>query len=177
MDGTDTAHARATTEPVRLMRRAAIAAFAWGVLFGLVSFYWAAGGTIGMRTLSRSIQEMAERREPSFVATVWLTGVAKIVGGTIPLALAFGAWRRVTRRLLSLLCWAGGALLGALLVLYGLGDMIRAALVLGSVIAVDTEADRNIVRWYLFLWGPVWVIGGVCFLLTAWYHRRVHLTG
>lgn len=150
------------------LRRSAIAAFAWALVFGLVSMYWAAGGTIGESTLSRSIQDMAERREPAFVATLWGTAAAKVLGGLLPLALAFGWWRGVPRRLLLILCWVGGVLL----VLYGLGDMIRATLVIGGAIEVESPVDRDIARWYLLLWGPVWVAGGVCFLTTAWHYRR-----
>ncbi len=150
------------------MRRAAIAAFAWGLLFGLVSFYWAAGGTIGQETLSRSIQELAERGEPAFVATVWITGVAKVLGGLIPLALASGWWQRLPRHLLATLCGA----VGVLLVLYGLGDMIRSALHINGAIDVEAPVDREIARWYLWLWGPVWVIDGACFLATAWFFKQ-----
>jgi hypothetical protein len=149
-------------------RQVAIAAFAWALLFGVVSMYWAAGGTIGQNTLSRSIQDLGERREPAFVVTVWITGIAKVLGGLIPLALAFGWWRRIPRTLLRILC----VVIGVLLVLYGLGDVTRAVLVITGIIDVADPADRNVARWYLWLWGPVWIIGGVCFVATAWLHQR-----
>ncbi len=152
----------------RSARRAAIAAFIWAFLFGLVSMYWAAGGMFGVSTLSRSIQDLAEQGDPAFVATVWITGIAKVFGGLIPLALVFGWWRRIPRGLLSALCWSGGALL----VLYGLGDVVRALLVINSTIDVAAPEDRDIARWYLWLWGPVWIIGGIGFLATAWLNRR-----
>lgn len=152
----------------RSTRLAAIAAFIWALLFGLVSFYWGAGGTIGGNTLSRSIQDLAERREPGFVATVWITGVAKVLGGLLPLALAFGWWRRFPRGALSILCWVGGVLL----VLYGLGDVIRAVLVITGALDVPHPEDRDITRWYLWLWGPVWIVGGICYLATAWSYGR-----
>jgi len=150
------------------LRRAAIAAFAWALLFGLVSMYWAAGGTIGESTLSRSIQDMAERREPAFVVTLWGTGIAKVIGGLVPMALAFGWWNGIPRRFLYVLCCTGGVLL----LLYGLGDMTRAILVMTEVIEVDSTVDRDIARWYLLLWGPVWLTGGIGFLATAWHYRR-----
>lgn len=150
------------------LHRAALAAFFWALLFGLVSFSWAAGGALGANTLSRSIQALAERRDPAFVATVWITGVAKVLGGLLPLALAFGWWSVVPRRLLEILCWVGGVLL----VLYGLGDVIRAVLVITGAIDVPQPEDRDIARWYLWLWGPVWIIGGICYLATAWMYRK-----
>jgi len=150
------------------LRRAAIAAFAWALLFGLVSMYWAAGGTIGESTLSRSIQDMAERREPAFVVTLWGTGIAKVIGGLVPMALAFGWWRNIPRGLLHILCWAGGVLL----LLYGQGDMLRATLVIGGAIEVESPVDRDIARSYLLLWRPVWLTSGIGFLATARHYRR-----
>lgn len=111
---------------------------------------------------------MAEHREPAFVATLWGTGIAKVLGGLVPMALAFGWWNGIPRRLLAVLCWAGGALL----MLYGPGDMVRATLVIGGAIEVESPVDRDIARWYLLPWGPVWVAGGVGFLATAWHYRR-----
>ncbi len=97
-----------------------------------------------------------------------MTGVAKVLGGLIPLALASGWWQRLPRQLLATLCGAAGVLL----VLYGLGDMIRSALVINGTIDVGAPVDREIARWYLWLWGPVWIIGGACFVATAWFSRR-----
>lgn len=156
------------TAAARSARRAALAAFVWAFLFGLVSFYWAAGGTIGGNTLSRSIQDLAGRREAAFVATVWITGIAKVLGGLVPPALAFGWWPRIPRKALRTVCWVSGILL----VLYGLGDVIRAIMVITGAINVDDPMDRDIARWYLFLWGPVWIIGGISYLATAWFHQR-----
>ena len=51
------------------------AAFAWALLFAALTFYWAAGGTAGVHTLSKSIREPALRREGGFVAILWATGV------------------------------------------------------------------------------------------------------
>jgi hypothetical protein len=49
----------------------------------------------------------------------------------------------------------------ALLALYGLTDIVT-----GSI-----RADRGTVEnaiWYAALWGPIWLLGGVLFLMTAW---------
>lgn len=144
-------------------QRAAVGAFAWSLAFGLLSLYWAGGSTIGGSTLSASIRDLAEKRDPGFVATVWLTGVAKILGGFLPLALAFGRWRRTLRQLLVWSCIVGGVLL----VLYGLGDMVRSALILAGIGRAGAEDEIRTAWWYLVLWGPVWVIGGILFGATA----------
>src|SRR5690348_17706631 len=64
---------------------AAYAACAWALLFALMSFYWALGGELGLNTLGSGIQALAH--DPGFIALVWLTGVAKVIGGYFALTL------------------------------------------------------------------------------------------
>src|SRR5688572_30660069 len=73
-------------------------------VFAAMSFYWALGGTAGASTIDPDILERMD--EPAFVAVVWLTGVAKVIGGLLALALAWG--RMIPRRLLLLGGWAAG---------------------------------------------------------------------
>ena len=153
-------------------RVVALGAFAWSLAFGLLSFYWAAGGTTGESTLSRSIRALAEQRDPAFVATVWITGIGKILGGLLPLALAFGWWRRIPRRLLEWSCILGGLLL----TLYGIGDMVRSALILLDNGRSGAGDEIRTAWWYLALWGPVWVAGGMLFLVTGLVCRRSKVT-
>ncbi|WP_242698099.1 hypothetical protein [Bacillus sp. SD088] len=54
---------------------------AWTVIFAGMSFYWAMGGLIGVRSLGGAIYEMSINPEPSFIAVVWFTGVIKLLGG------------------------------------------------------------------------------------------------
>lgn len=159
------------TTPPPLQRRtsrpaghvAAITAFAWSLAFGLLNVYWAAGGTFGASTLSASIRDLAKEADPAFVATVWISGVAKIIGGLPPLALAFGWWRRFPRRWLRNLCGLGGVLL----TLYGLGDMVRSGLILLGLWRSGAVDEVRTAWWYLCLWGPVWVAGGALYAVTA----------
>lgn len=146
----------------------ALGAFVWSLTFGLVSLYWAAGGTISESTLSASIRELAERRDPGFVATLWFTGVAKIAGGVLPVALAFDWWLRIPRRLLVILCGLGGFLL----TLYGIGGMVRSLLILLDIVRSGARGEVRTAWWYLALWGPVWVIGGALYGTTALMCRK-----
>jgi hypothetical protein len=131
------------------------------VAFGILSLYWAAGGTLGVDQLAVSLQERADERETGFVAIVAATGIAKLLGGIVPLWLAFRPSSRTVRNVLLSLCWAGGALLA----LYGLSDVV-----VGSIRAVQGTMENAI--WYAVLWGPTWLLGGVLFLMTAWtFHR------
>ena len=104
-----------------------------------------------------SLQERADERETGFVATVAATGIAKLLGAIVPLWLVFRPPSGTIRKVLLLLCWAGGALLA----LYGLTDVVT-----GSIRAARGTMENAI--WYAVLWGPTWLLGGVLFLLTAW---------
>ncbi len=141
------------------------AAFAWALLFAALSFYWAAGGTAGVHTLSKAIREPALRRDGGFVAILWATGVLKL--GAALLALAFvRPWgASVPRRLLLVAGWG----MAAVLTLYGGLGMLGALL---AELGVTEPTDPGTVRWYLFLWEPVWLVGGLLFAVTAWRHTR-----
>jgi Protein of unknown function (DUF3995) len=127
------------------------------VAFGVLSLYWAAGGTLGANQLAVSLQERADERETGFVAIVATTGIAKLLGGIVPLWLAFRPHSRTVQKVLLFLCWAGGAVLA----LYGLTDVVT-----GSIRATQGTMENAI--WYAVLWGPTWLLGGVLFLMTAW---------
>jgi hypothetical protein len=94
------------------------------------------------------------------VVLVALTGVAKLLGALVPLALVFARGTRRWRKTLTILTWRGGILL----TLYGLGDIVG-----GTVRTIQDSMDNAI--WYATLWGPIWLLGGVLFLLTAWTSR------
>ena len=75
----------------------------------------------------------------------------------MPLWLAFRPHSRTAHKVLLFLCWAGGALL----VLYGLTDVVT-----GTIRAGQGTTENAI--WYAVLWGPTWLLGGVLFLMSAW---------
>ncbi len=141
----------------------AITAFAWSLAFGVLNVYWATGGTFGVSTLSASIRQIAKEADPAFVATVWIGGVGKMVGGLLTLALAFGWRRRFPRRWLRNLCGLGGVLL----TLHGLCDMVRSGLILLDLWRSGSEDKVRTAWWYLCLWSPVWVAGGAHYGATA----------
>jgi len=70
------------------------AAAAWVLVFAAMSFYWAAGGSLGSSTMSDTILEPARAREPQFVALLWITGALKAIAGLLALALV-RPWGRV----------------------------------------------------------------------------------
>lgn len=145
---------------------AAYAACAWALLFALMSFYWALGGEFGVNTLGSGIQALAH--DPGFVAVVWLTGVAKVVGGLFALTLVrpWTLWLPPIWKLV--LAWVGG--IG--LALYGGVQIIIEGLVLGGAVQVSGAVDWEGLRWHVWFWDPWWLLGGVLFLLAAWQYQR-----
>ena len=160
---------QATAELTTGSRRAAWAAYAacgWAFLFAAPSFYWAAGGTAGMGALGPGIAAMA--RDPWFVALVWSTGGAKVLAGLLALALVRPWGRRVPRRVLLAGAWGGGGLL----VFHGGDFVVQGALALGGIVDVPEPAPWATIRWYTFLWGPWFLVGGILFCAAAWHYQR-----
>lgn len=136
------------------------AAAGWAFAFAAVSFYWAAGGRVGLDTLAKSLRDQAVARDQGFVTVIWITGILKMLAGLLGLALV-RTWGRVFPRWMLLVAGWGT---GALLTLYGGLDMVGAGL---GVVGITDPVDPTGARWYLFLWGPVWLAGGLLLLGAA----------
>jgi hypothetical protein len=143
------------------------AAAVWGFLFAVPSFVWALGVTVGAQTtVSPSLVELAQDRVTWFVVVLWVTGVLKVIGALIGLGLT-RRWGIMTGRLL--VCCGWGA--AVLLIWHGALFVIQGVLVETGVMAIDPEL-RSISRWYLYLWGPWFVLGGLAFGAAAWAYMR-----
>src|SRR5665811_243742 len=143
-------------------------AFAWSLLFGIASLYWAAGGTIGLSTLAQAIQDRARDKDAGFLILTAVTGVLKIGAGLVALATIQRWGQRFPRRLLLILTVG----IGVLFTLYGLANVVDKVLMVIDVRAVPDGMGDDVVLWYLLLWEPFWTLGGVLFLLTAWAFRK-----
>jgi hypothetical protein len=157
----------ASTRPLR-PAWAAYAACALGLLSAIPSFYWAAGGTIGLDTVGGAIEELARARDPAGVALGIGAGVLKVAGGVLALALVRPWGRRVPRRRLGGVAWAASVALtlyGGLLVAVG-------ALVLAGVIRPAGPVDRTALRWHVLLWDLWFLVWGLLLGLAAWHHGR-----
>ncbi|GHF28225.1 hypothetical protein GCM10010218_06670 [Streptomyces mashuensis] len=143
-------------------------AAAWGVLFAVPSFVWASGSTFGAQsTVSPSLVRLARDGVPWFLAVLVVTGVLKLFGALVGIGLTRPRGSRVSR--LLVFCGGGAAVLlawhGGLFVVHG---------VLAEAGAVPVEPDlAGLTRWYLYLWGPWFVAGGLAFAAaTALYVRH-----
>lgn len=144
---------------------AGYAACAWALVFAAVSFYWAAGGTIGADTIGPALASLALARDPEFVAILWITGALKLVAGLLALALV-QRWGWFIPRWLPLIAgW--GAAIG--LILYGGASFVQHALMVTGAIAIPAGlVGETAARWHLLLWDPWWLLGGLLFAAATW---------
>ena len=133
-------------------------------VFAAVSFYWGAGGLVGVSTLGGRIEELALARDPAIIAMVWVTGVLKVLGGLLALALVQPWGRRLPRRWLLRAAWGGAGLL----TVYGLLQLTSVALVAFGVITPTQPVESTVLRWRLLLWEPWLLLWGVLLGLAAW---------
>lgn len=146
----------------------ALAAAGWAFIFAAMSFYWAAGGTLGSATIGEPIAGPALRREPSMVAALWITGGLKALAGIFALALVRPWGRRFSRRLLFGLAVGGS---GSLL-LYSIALLVQHGLMATGTIERAASLSASELRWHLFFWDPFWLLGGILFAAAAYEYGR-----
>jgi len=149
------------------------AAFCWGLIFGGLNLYWSLGGEFLLDHLAESIQKDVESGSTSLLVLNTLGGLGKIAAGLLALG-TIASWGRALPRRVHLVLLAGG---GAMILLYGMANWVQMLLVELGAVDVPVSIGEAQVRWYLFLWEPAWIIGGVLFLLTAEMYRRALRTG
>jgi hypothetical protein len=140
----------------------------WALAFAAMSFYWAAGGMIGIETQAESIQEAARDPDAEFVAVLWATGVLKVAGGALALVQRWG--RIIPRRWLLAAAWVAGvgmALYGGVNFVVGV-----AVALLRATDVIATTADTSAFWWHLLLWDPWWILGGALFIVAALDYQR-----
>lgn len=159
---------RQTTKQSTSHEWVAYAASAWWLSFAAMSFYWAAGGTIGLATLGERIEGLAAARELWFVTLVWVSGVLKLIPGVFVLALVRPWGRHVPRTVLLIMVWA----IGVALLVYGGMNMVMQGLVMGGILTPD-NVDWTGFTWRLIFWNPWWFLGGSLYCTAAWNYQRV----
>jgi hypothetical protein len=141
----------------------------WAFLFAALSFYWALGGTAGAETLGSTFTDPEVVGDPGFVAFLWITAILKALLGLVPLAQVQRWGRLFPRWLVRLGVWSAGILL----TLYGIALILQHGLMLAGNSAIPRSiGSAEAVRWHLFLWDPIWLVGGLLFLAAAFATRR-----
>lgn len=150
---------------------AGYAAAAWAFVFSLQSFYYAVGGTAGVATFPPSLVTPLLAREPAAVATMWATGVLKVIAGVLALALVQHWGRKIPRRLLLV---AGGIAVAIMGIYEGAASWVQHALMVAGVIDIPAGLGRRSAYWHLVFWDPWWLVGGLLFGLATlhMYARR-----
>jgi hypothetical protein len=141
----------------------ALAACAWAVVFALVSTYWALGGEIGIDQLAQSIQNQLADNDSSLWLQNWLGVAAKCVWAL----LAFHMYRRVHQRLARQIILVLGWATGVLLTLYGIAGTFEKLLMQFGAIEVAKSIGEDALIWYLLLWDPWRLLGGILFIAAV----------
>lgn len=134
---------------------------AWSILFAGISFYWAMGGRIGVRSLGGQIYEMALNPDPSFLVIVWITGFIKLFGAVFLLMLMIN-WKntKIEHTLYFVI-----KISGLLLFMYGLLNSITISLSMAGILGFHIE--KFAAYWRLFFWEPFWMLGGICYFFSV----------
>lgn len=134
----------------------------WGIFFAVPSFVWALGGTLGAQTtVAPDLVQLVQDGATWFIVVLWVTGFLKLLAGLIGFGLT-RPWGRSMGRLLVLCGWGAAVLL----VFHGVLFVVQGLLVQVGVLDIDPEL-RGVSRWYLYLWGPWFIAGGVAFAAAA----------
>jgi Protein of unknown function (DUF3995) len=158
-----TAHRPVESRPqCRVRALPGAAAAVWALLFAASSAYWAAGGMLGSETVAKALAEQAAARDPAFVATLWAAAALKASLAALALALT-RRWGARSGRVLRFAGWATGAAL----TIYGAFGLVEFGLMALGALDVPADVGKAAVLWYVFLWEPIWVLGGLLFLATA----------
>ncbi len=131
------------------------------------------GTTFGARTtVAPSLVKLADDRVAWFVAVLWVTGLLKVVGALIGIGLTRRRGRWIGR--LMVFCGGGAAVL---LVWHGCLFVAHGVLVEAGIHSVAPDL-AGLTRWYLCLWGPWFIVGGLAFAAaTTRYARRLDARG
>ncbi|EKN63847.1 hypothetical protein BABA_24080 [Neobacillus bataviensis LMG 21833] len=133
----------------------------WTIIFSGMSFYWAMGGLLGVRSLGGVIYEMSLSPSPSFLRIVWLTGFIKLLGLLVLLMLLI-QWKKPT---VTKILYYVAKFAGALLFFYGFLNFVTITLSAFNIL--DFDLDSYATFWRLIFWEPFWMIGGVFYFFST----------
>lgn len=143
---------------------AAAALTVWWLVFGAISFYWAAGGMWGVdNAVQDQGRELARERPTWFIAVVIGTGIVKFLFALFGYLIAAPIGRRIPR----ILYLVGGYGVGMGCLLYGLARTVPGIPILAA-------GDGTDYLWaQMLLWMPQFWVGGLLMVTaTAVFQRQ-----
>ncbi|MDY0406826.1 DUF3995 domain-containing protein [Virgibacillus sp. 179-BFC.A HS] len=120
----------------------------WAITFSGMSFYWARGGLLGVRSLGGAIYNMSQNPSPSFLMIVWLTGFIKLIG-LILLLMLLVQWKKL---IITSILYYVAKFTGALLFLYGFLNFFT--ITLSTFHVLDFNLGSYATFWRLIFWEP-----------------------
>mgnify|MGYP001171381186 CR=1 FL=1 len=132
----------------------------WTGLFAAMSFYWAMGGSFGIKSLGGSIYEQSLNPEPSFIIIVWITGFVKLLG-VVLLCMLLVSWQS---NWIKKSLYFTTKIVSIFLFLYGLLNFIT--ITLSALDILDFDLDSNATFWRLVFWEPFWMLGGIFYFFS-----------
>jgi len=147
--------------------RIAYAASAWAFAFAGITFYWAAGGTVGASTVGNEVTGIAASNWAFFSLVLWADSISKVLLGLLALALA-QSWGRLFPGRFLLLC---SGVLGFAMAAYAFVQLAvtgtSALLMKAGIMGISSSVDWTGIIGHLVIWDPYWLLGGILFLLAA----------
>lgn len=146
----------------------AISMAIWAVLFGGLNLYWTIGGRWLTDRLGQSLQDGIAENDQQLMLANTAGGIGKLMLGAIAIVSILPLAQRPPRLLLSL----------ALIVpavgmfFYGLLNWSIATAALLGIIETPASVGEDALPWYVGLWEPIWMLGGVLLALTWWAWRK-----
>ncbi len=141
-------------------------ACAWALIFSIPSFYWAAGGTVGLDTLGGEINDL--KGKSWFIAFVWLTAFMKVALGIVVLMLLKTYKYTMINKLVSIAVWTAGIVC----ISYGGLNLLARFIMTVGIIPTPAAMHSDAALWHLVLWDPWWVLGGVLLILAVFSRRK-----
>ncbi|MFS0576841.1 DUF3995 domain-containing protein [Sporosarcina sp. 179-K 3D1 HS] len=134
---------------------------AWTLIFAGMSFYWATGGMVGVRSLGGQIYKMALEKDPSLVPIVWLTGFVKLGGCLLLFSLLYPWKNDRLEKIFTIVI----RIAGAFLFLYGFLNFITISLAALNILDFDLSSYATM--WRLIFWEPFWMLGGILYWMSV----------
>lgn len=151
----------------------AISTAVWAILFGGLNLYWTFGGRWLTDRLGQSLQDGIAENDQQLMIANTAGGIGKLALGAIAIVTILPLAQRMPRFLLSIALAAPAVGI----FLYGFLNWSIATTALLGFIETPSSVGEDALPWYVGLWEPIWMVGGVLLAITWWVWRKAHTQG